>query len=374
MQARQQPLNLAKSYLNDAVKPNANAIDSDAEALQNAVLGLGNLGLLALRVPRSWGGWEASEEMFQDFQELVTRHSGALAFLQTQHQSASVMLVQSQNELLKQKYLPPMGDANVLLGIGFSHLRREGEPIVKAVPVTGGYQIEGFVPWVTGFDLFQDFIVAASLPDGQAVFGVVPFVDTRAATGAITFSQPLKLAAMTSTNTVTATLTNWFLPEESVVSIKPRGWIHANDKKNVLNATGLILGCAMAGLDIVQAAYSKREFSFIAQAFESLSQELINCRTAIRQAQQNRNISLDKRLQLRAWAIDLAVRCAHAAVTVSSGAANRGNHAAQRVYREALVFTVTGQTTAVMEATLALVVRSKVQFNDDMMHSYDLGF
>ena len=371
MQARQQPLNLAKSYLNDAVKSNANALDSNAEALQKAVLGLGNLGLLALRVPSSF---PVSEEMFQTFQELVARHSGALAFLQTQHQSASAMLVQSQNELLKQKYLPLMGDGNVLVGIGFSHLRREGEPLVKAHPVTGGYRIEGFVPWVTGFGLFQDFIVAASLPDGQAVFGVVPFVETRAATGAITFSQPLKLAAMTSTNTVTATLTNWFLPEESVVSIKPRGWIHANDKKNVLNATGLILGCAMAGLDIVQAAYSKREFSFIAQAFESLNQELTNCRTAIRQAQQNRNISLDKHLQLRAWAIDLAVRCAHAAVTVSSGAANRGNHAAQRVYREALVFTVTGQTTAVMEATLALVVRSKVQSSDDMMHSYDFGF
>lgn len=369
MQARQQPLNLAKSFLIDAVKPNANEIDSDAQMLKNALFGLGKLGLLALRVPASWGGWEVSEEIFQDFQELVARHSGALAFLQTQHQSASAMLVQSQNELLKQKYLPQLGNGNVLLGIGFSHLRREGEPLVKAHPVTGGYQIEGFVPWVTGFDLFQDFIVAASLPDERTVFGVVPFVETRAATGAITFSQPLKLAAMSSTNTVTATLTNWFLPEESVVSVKQSGWIHANDKKNVLNATGLILGCAMAGLDIVQAAYSKKEFSFIAQAFELLSQELSNCRTAIRQAQQDCNISLDKRLQLRAWAIDLAVRCAHAAVTVSSGAANYSNHAAQRVYREALVFTVTGQTTAVMEATLAVVVRSKVQFNDDMMHS-----
>jgi alkylation response protein AidB-like acyl-CoA dehydrogenase len=64
----------------------------------------------------------------------------------------------------------------------------------------------------------------------------------------------------------------------------------------------------------------------------------------------------EERLQLRAWAINLAVRCANAAVTVSSGAANYKNHAAQRVYREALVFTVSGQTTAVMEATLARLV------------------
>jgi hypothetical protein len=62
-------------------------------------------------------------------------------------------------------------------------------------------------------------------------------------------------------------------------------------------------------------------------------------------------------VQLRAWAIDLAARIAHAAVTVSSGAANYSHHDAQRVYREALVFTVTGQTRAVMEATLERLTR-----------------
>jgi hypothetical protein len=35
------------------------------------------------------------------------------------------------------------------------------------------------VPWVTGFGLFQEFIVAAVLPDGGAVFGLVPFVETQ---------------------------------------------------------------------------------------------------------------------------------------------------------------------------------------------------
>lgn len=365
MKAHQYSLNLAKSYLKESVAPNAAVIDSDADALQNALLGLAKLDLLALRVPSSWGGLAVSEETFQTFQELVARYSGALAFLQTQHQSAVAMLAQSQNELLQQKYLPQISNG-ILLGVGFSHLRRKGEPIVKAVPVAGGYQLEGFVPWVTGFGLFQEFIVAASLPDEQTVFGVVPFVETiQGVAGAITFSQPLKLAAMTSTNTVTATLKNWFLPQEHVVSVKPTGWIHENDKKNVLNATGLALGCAVAGLDIVQAAYSKKKFSFIIQAFETLNQELGNCRTAIRQAQQDRSVSLDKRLHLRAWAIDLAVRCAHAAVTVSSGAANYSNHAAQRVYREALVFTVSGQTTAVMEATLNRLVRS--EFNPMMI-------
>lgn len=360
MDGHQHLLHIAKSYLQESVSPHAAAIDSDSDALQNALIGLGELGLLALRVPSQWGGSQVSGETFHTFGELVARSSGALAFLQTQHQSAAAMLVQSQNDYLKQEYLPHLGNGQILVGVGFSHLRRAGNQLVVAHPVTGGYQLEGQVPWVTGFGLFQEFIVAAALPDGQVVFGVVPFVETdQNGLGAIAFSQPMALAAMTSTNTVTATLTGWFLPQERVVSVKPTGWIHNNDKKNVLNATALALGCGLAGLDILQAAYSTKGLSFILQAKDSLNRELTDCRTAIRQAQQHHRDSHRKRLQLRAWAIDLAVRCAHAAVTVSSGAANHRHHAAQRVYREALVFTVSGQTTAVMEATLARLVRSE---------------
>lgn len=352
MDGHQHLLNLAKCYLQESVSPHAATIDTDSDALQKALIGLGELGLLALRIPSCWGGLEVSQEIFQIFQELVARYSGALAFLQTQHQSAAAMLVQSQNELLKQKYLPLLSNGQVLVGVGFSHLRRLGNPVITAVPVTGGYKLEGYVPWITGFSLFQEFIVAAVLPNGQAVFGVIPFLETyQEQLGTITFSQPMALAAMTSTNTVTATLTSWFLPQERVVSIKPSGWIHENDNKSILNPTSLALGCALAGLDILQAAHSTKQLSFIAQAFKTLDRELADCRAAIRHAQQDHD--LGKRLQLRAWTINLAVRCAHAAITVSSGAANYRHHAAQRVYREALVFTVSGQTTALMEATLA---------------------
>lgn len=207
----------------------------------------------------------------------------------------------------------------------------------------------------------QDFIIAATLPDGSAVFGIVPFVQTfQKSRGEITFTTPAQLAAMTSSNTVSATLTRWFLPAERVVFIKPPGWIHENDKNNILRATFLATGCAFAGLDILEAAKESKSLPFINDAFESLLQELNKCRTLIREAQQ-KPIKTAECLQMRAWAIDLATRIAHAAVTVSSGAANYMHHPAQRVYREALVFTVTGQTTAVMEATLQRLTRSPIQ-------------
>lgn len=359
----QQLLDLAQSYLRESVAPLAGEIDRDPEVMRDALKGMGDRSLLALRVPKCWGGAEVSEETYRCFQQLVPRYSGALAFLQTQHQSAGQILTNGNNESLKQQYLPRMGNGQVLVGVGFSQLRRPGEPLVKALPVEGGYQLDGKVPWVTGFGFFHNFIVGATLPDGSAIYGVVPFSETiqtvssmlnaTSTQSSITFSEPMQLAAMESTNTVTATLTHWFLADEHVVFVKPAGAIHENGKRNVLHHGFFALGCARAGLDIVEAAYQAKQLPFIRSAFESLHQELTRCQSDMMQALPPDSQSWEQRLQLRAWAIDLAIRCASAAVAVSSGAANSIDHPAQRVYREALVFAVSGQTTAVMEATLA---------------------
>ncbi|MGB3206645.1 MAG: acyl-CoA dehydrogenase family protein [Crinalium sp.] len=347
-------LPIAESYLREIVAPQAAAIDTDAKVLQNAIAGLGDRNLLALRIPKAWGGAEVDHQTFWAFQEMVARYSGALAFLQTQHQSAGTMLVSSKNEALKQQYLPNLGSGKLLIGVGFAHLRRQGISPVKALPVEGGYQLNGEVPWVTGWNFFQDFIVGATLPNGESVFGIIPLKNiSQNGKGEIFISTPLSLAAMESTNTVKMRLSEWFLPQESVLFIKPAGWIHENDKKNILNPGFFALGCARAGLDIVEATAKIKQLDFIDRAFQSLEQELISCRTAMFEHQP----TIEEKLKIRALAIDLAVRCAHAGVTVSSGAANNKYHAAQRVYREALMFTVVAQTTAVMEATLARLIR-----------------
>ncbi|KAM3092195.1 acyl-CoA dehydrogenase family protein [Phormidesmis sp. 146-35] len=350
------PVDRLEDYLQTAA-PNAIKLDENSEVLRSALHDLADLNLLALRVPEFWQGSGVDEATFYSFQERIARYSGALAFLQTQHQSAASLLVKSQNESLKQAYLPWMGSGQKLVGIGFSHLRREDNPPIKAIAIPGGYRLYGQVPWVTGFGCFETFIAAAALPDGQAVYGMVPFVKTQQFGGEILFSEPMPLAAMNSTQTVAAHLTEWILPDSEVVFVQPAGAIHQSDRLNVLNSSFFALGCAQAGLDLLEASSRSKPFLLIAPALESLSQELNDCRHQVYAAQQQGE-SFEEKLRLRVWAIDLANRCAQAAVTVSSGAANSKYHPAQRIYREALVFTVSGQTIAVMERTLDRLVRS----------------
>ncbi|MBD1821043.1 acyl-CoA/acyl-ACP dehydrogenase [Cyanobacteria bacterium FACHB-DQ100] len=351
-------LETADIYLWNTIAPIANQLDEDVELLRSALRGLGDRHLLALRVPKIYNGAELENHLFHSFQEQVARFSGALAFLQTQHQSAGAILSKSNNEDLKQAYLPYLATGEALVGIGFSHLRRHDNPPLKAVPLAGasanetnsGYQLHGHIPWITGFGFFETVLVAALLPNGQAVYGMIPFTDAaQNSGGSIRFSKPMQLAAMSATNTVTAEVTEWNLEASEVAFVADAGSIFKNDRINVLNHSFFALGCAQAGLDIVSHAQETKPYLSIAPAYETLLEELKLCRDFIYSAQEQ---SFEERLKLRVWAIDLAMRCAHAAVVVSSGAANSKQHPAQRVYREALVFSVAGQTTAVLEGTL----------------------
>ncbi|MCY7384698.1 MAG: acyl-CoA/acyl-ACP dehydrogenase [Microcoleus sp. CAN_BIN18] len=346
-------LNTTETYLKECVSPHAEIIDGDSEALKIAVSGLESRSLLALRVPQKWGGADIPPELFYQYQELTARYSGALAFLQTQHHSATAMIASSDNEMLKSRYLGAIAQKELRLGVGFSHLRRSGNPAVTATPIKDGYLLSGNVPWITGFGLFQKFIVAAVLPDNRAVFGVLPFANIDREYGKIAVSEIMQLIAMNSTNTVTATLDNWLLHESEIIAVKPVGWIAENDSKNILNFVPGTFGCIRAGLDVISAAATSKDSPAIAAAYGKLEQKLDRLKQHFPQSQHS---SKAEQLALRAEAIDLAVRCGHAAVVVSSGAANGTLHPAGRVYREALVYTVSGQTKDVMEAELDRIV------------------
>jgi len=340
------PTERAIAYLREEVAPRAEQIDASPQALAVALSGLQALDLHALRRPAEFGGPNVSESDFRAFQEEAARASGTFAFLQTQHQSAVGMIAKSPNDALKAEYLPRMGNGDRTVGIGFSQLRRGGAPIMRAERIDAGYRLDGHVPWITGFDIYREFLIGAQLPSGEAVFAIVPFTPGPG----IRFSEPMRLAAMMAANTVTADLTDFEVPDSRVVFVQPPGWIQRNDEINVALQGHFAVGCAQAALDVVRTAADRKGIAGICDAYDRLQNQWQSARARL-------HANDGDRLAARADAIDVMMRCAQAAVVASSGAANSLAHPAQRIYREALVFSVSAQTTAIMEATLERISR-----------------
>ncbi len=342
-------LERADLVLREEVAPRAEAMDADPATLAQGLAALGREDLLALKRPAAFGGPDLSDPDVRRFQETVARFSGALAFLQTQHQGVSGMLAGSPNRDLAEAYLPHMANGERLVGVGFSQLRRPGPPIVRAERAEGGYHIDGRVPWVTGFGFFHEFVVGAALPDGQAVFGLVPLREEES----VHPTPPMRLAAMSAAGTVAVDLEGFFLPDERVIAIRPAGWISSSDEINIAQQGSFALGCAQAGIDVLAGNAERRHLEFAERTRSSLQAELDGIRVeSERWAGRASSENVAERLDLRARMIDVMVRCAHAAVVSSSGAANSLDHPAQRIFRESLVFSVSAQTGPIMEATL----------------------
>ncbi len=350
----QSALDQALEFLRNVVRPRAQDIDQDPEVLGTVLNEMGAKGLMALKRPEAYGGPELDEPAFRRFQEESARASGSFAFCQTQHQSAVSMISKSDNDELKHAYLPHMADGTKQVGIGFSQLRRPGPPIMRAEPVGDGYRLDGSVPWVTGWSFYPEFLMGATLPDGRAVFAVVPLISQEG----IKISPPMKLAAMESAMTVAVEFSGYMVPAGQVAFIREPGWIANSDMINIALQGHFAIGCALAGLDVLESVYEKRKEVFLSETLMSLRTELEACRTQTAEAQKLAGEeTTEDRLRVRAWAVDLAFRCSQAAIVCSSGGSNSLKHPAQRIYREALVYSVSAQTTAIMSATLKRFVR-----------------
>lgn len=348
---------VALDFLQRTVAPKASEIDRDSNALASVLDEMGDLGLMALAASEPFEGLGIEPGEFRQFQEQSARASGTFAFLQTQHQSAVRLLTKGENEALNAEYIPLMAKGKKRLGIGFSQLRRPGEPLLKADFQTGGELIlNGHVPWATGFDFYHEILVGAALPSGESVFAVVPFKSE----SGLQVSAPMQLAAMQAANTVTIEFNNFLVPAEKIAFKKPGGWILKSDDLNVALQGQFAVGCALAGLDSMKEAAQKKKVPSLETTIRQLEAELTECRAELTIAlEKNLELSSDNRLRLRGWIIDLAFRCAQGAIIANSGGANYAHSKAQRVYREALVFAVSAQTVPIMEASLLRLVRPK---------------
>ena len=348
------PLDDARAFLAGWVRPRADAIDRSLPALREALAELGRRGYLGLRIPRDVGGLEFAPMDFRRFQEASARASGALAFVESQHQSACGLLARSPNAALRARALPRLARADESSAIAFSHLRRSGPPALVAAPAPGGYRLDGRLPWVTGWGLFTHCATAAVLPDGRVLFAYHPL----GASAALSPSAPLDLAAMAVTQTVEVEVKGLFVPEDDVIDLHPANWIQANDRIAVALQSPLALGCAGAAVDVLREEAGRKSRPAMLAAAEGLERELESVREEAYRAMEE-NADFARSLRARSAVIELAGRAAHAAVVAAAGAGNVMGHPAQRVYREALAFSVLALLPPIQDAALERLSRPR---------------
>ncbi len=162
------------------VRENAAAIDRDVEALRAALGRMAEAGLLGARVPKEHGGLGWTDRAYREFEESLARASGALAFVQAQHQGACAIVARSPKEELRAKWLPKLARGGSKAALAIAHLREPGAPLLMAVPkqgerwyeATGDYTLMGTSQQVGGWGICDVCVTAATRTDAQTIFFV----------------------------------------------------------------------------------------------------------------------------------------------------------------------------------------------------------
>lgn len=311
---------------------------------------LARAGLLGLSAPESVGGAGAPGIVARRVIETLAAGCGTTAFVATQHIGVASQLAASPNTKLCDEMLPRVASGSRFFGVAFSHVRRPGAPLLRVTPKDDAFCFDGEAPWFTGWGIMDEAMLAGVLPDGKLCFVIVPLAES----AGITASPPLALAAASSSSTVTLKVDQVSVGLGRHLKTITAEEFAAGDLQSIVRPSAQSLGVLRAAVRIMREQAAARPNPATQRAASALEREGDTIRNYADAWEGHADLPgyVEAAHQIRTWAIEASIRAAHGAVTATGGSANGVRNPAQRLLREALLFSVIAQTAEVRRTGL----------------------
>lgn len=356
-----------REFLTTEIKPVAPQLDHDPKALNTVFRAFNKKGFLGVRVPAEYGGAGFTAPEYHVFKREMARYSGALTFLQTQHQTATQLILSGVNEELKKQCLPEMCTGSRLIGMALSpHLANWQTPSVTAEVREDGYFISrATIRLATGYEHFDSLIigfVANDSPDAQKeITALVPFRSVENAEGGrLKYSSPLALSVASSTNTVSLEIVNWHIPKRDVVTTQPMGYF-AKKSLTTTNLDSYLAGviCEMLSLVDLHVIARSPIHAEISAHHQFLQAELV--------AYEHMIVARDKDTpvaSIRAIGVDLCNKCDEFIAQIFRGRLIMSDDSVAKTFRrlqeEGKLYSVVTSYDDLLQATMKLGAQSSV--------------
>jgi len=175
-------------------------------------------GCFRAAVPREFGGDRLDTPGRAAIYENVASGYLAAALILTQHDGACELLAGCQNRELAERVLTDVAAGRVLATVGISQLTtsRQGGSTpalaASAAKGTGGYRLDGVMPWVTSAPYADCIVTGAVLEDGMQILAYVP-----ADAPGLTIEPPIEFCALTDSHTCQVRCDGVVVPPERLM-------------------------------------------------------------------------------------------------------------------------------------------------------------
>jgi alkylation response protein AidB-like acyl-CoA dehydrogenase len=339
---------LSKELLAE-IRRGADVLDQSGQWPLEELERLARAGAMRWAVPREFGGLELSTLDQHLAYERLARASLAVALVLSQRDSAVGLVDAAQSEI-RREMLPRLASDEVFSTVGIAQLttsRQGGPPAVRAVRTPDGYQLDGLIPWCTGAAKAQFIVAGANTEDGKQILVLLP----TDAPG-VRIDDPMPLAALTASWTTSVHCEGVKIDERFVLR-GPAEKVIVRPNHLPLGQAFLAMGFCRGVLDLIAEHWS----AAAEKAFKRLEAELVQIREQVIRLS-GAGMEADANAaapMIRGQCNDLALRSAHAAVTLYKGTALLVTHPAQRLAREALFLLVWSCPNPVIDCTVDLL-------------------
>lgn len=323
------------ALLQQHITPIAHHLDQDAALLQHAYQQLTAIGGLALLVPENCGGIGGERSERIAYNVLMAQHTGALLFLDAQHQHAVTHL---------KKFLPNPKVAAALqaacqqaMGLALAANRN----ILGVQPTATGFALSGQLRWVTGFGYFSHILL--SFDHEQITFyTLLPFTAAKQNNCHIAISPPIETAVFRAANTVSVTLENWPITHAQIIVIQPTTIRTPSEHPTIYTFAGVIK--ALLDIATTQGKYADQPEIAIKLAQLEMQWQDYYDRVIV-------GTTCPLTLRAEGWA--LAETCATLARLACGSDTLLAKHPVARISREIWQYTVAGLSLDQLRAYLA---------------------
>jgi butyryl-CoA dehydrogenase len=279
----------------------------------------------------------------------VAEGSLTAAFVLSQHDAAVRRLLAAGDRPGPRQWLERIATGTAFTTVGISHLttsRRYGTQAMKAVEDSGGFRLDGIMPWVTAAERADVIVTGAVLDDGRQMLVALP-TDRPG----VSVRPAFALAALQASCT-TEVVCQGVIVEDPDILVGP-----VPDVLNHPGAAGtggletsaLALGQARAALRALQVEAPRRED--LSEPVEALAEAWDRGWSALMTAAAG-CADAPPSAQIRAQANALALRITQAYLTARKGTGFLRADPASRWARQALFFLVWSCPSPVAQAAL----------------------
>lgn len=332
--------------------PKVQSIDLDGFYPRDFMQRVGALGGFGQAVAPEFGGAGNGLKAAIQVIEAISEECLCTGFM-TWCQIACAWYMQcSDNTYLKTNLLPWIATGQVLGGTGLSNPMKHFAEIEKialtAERKTGGYVLNGLLPWVSNIGTGHPFGIAAQLPEGNDY--LMAIVSDRFA--GLSLRQNSHFIALEGSGTFSCVFKEVFIPDEQVLAVPCADYVQRIRPGFILTQVGMGLGLIADCINTIEATHSRLGHvnCFLDDRAEDLAAELAIARLktytlADRLSQPDVSITPDllkEVIQLRITGSELSLRAANAAMLhVGARAYLQGSKPARRLREAYFVAIVT---------------------------------